>query len=202
MSLSRHRERAAHAPVGGRTRGRGWWLAPLALAAALLVPAVRAGAANTKAGELELRGVYVYNFVRFTEWPTGTFASSTAPLTLSVIGDPDLGSTLQRLLAGKSLDTHPIVVNIANDPPACASSQAVFIGSSRQKDVGSVLTAVGDHPVLTMSDVPSFVRQGGMIRIFTSDQRLRFEVNARAAGRSRLVISSRLLQLAENVVRR
>ncbi len=202
MNAPLHRERVARAPLRGVPRGRWRWLAPLALAAALLVPAVRARAANTKAGELELRGVYVYNFVRFTEWPAGTFASSSAPLTLSVIGDPDLGLTLQRLLAGKSLDSHPIVVNIAADAPACASSQAVFIGSSRQKDVGSVLTAVGDHPVLTMSDVPSFVRQGGMIRIFTSDQRLRFEVNARAAGQSKLVISSRLLQLAENVVRR
>ncbi len=192
---------AAAASPGGPPRRRSRWWVPLALAAAALACAPVARAADRAAGELELRGVYVYNFIRFTEWPTGTFTTSTTPLTVAVFGDPELAATLQRLLAGKTLDSHPIAVSVATEPAACATAQAVFVGNARQKDLGAVLTAVGERPVLTISDAPSFVRQGGMIRIFAADRRLRFEVNTRATGGSRLTISSRLLQLAESVVR-
>lgn len=186
-----------------RTRGlvRAVTLA-LALAVAGSVSSAPAAATAPVAGEAELRGVFVYNFLRFTQWPPGTFPAPGSPFVVVVVGDSELGATLERLLAGKSLDSHPFVVVPAGEPSTGATAHAVFIGPARHKDVGSVLRAVGSRPVLTISDSPSFVRQGGMIRLYPADRRLRFEISTRASSASRLVLSSRLLQLADNVVRR
>jgi hypothetical protein len=44
-----------------------------------------------------------------------------------------------------------------------------------------------------------FIRRGGMINFVPADGRLQFEINTDAAGRSGIVISSKLLQVARVV---
>jgi preprotein translocase subunit Sec61beta len=50
--------------------------------------------------------------------------------------------------------------------------------------------------VLTVGESEAFARQGGMIRFFEEDNRLRFEINPTAAEKVGLRISSKLLKLA------
>ncbi|MCW3088096.1 MAG: putative transrane protein, partial [Sediminibacterium sp.] len=49
---------------------------------------------------------------------------------------------------------------------------------------------------LTVSDGRGFVREGGMIRFSTEDNRIRLEINPEAAKKEELLISSKLLRIA------
>jgi hypothetical protein len=53
--------------------------------------------------------------------------------------------------------------------------------------------------VLTVSDMDNFGRRGGMIRLVLDQNRVRFRINAEAARQNEVVISSKLLRMAEIV---
>lgn len=52
---------------------------------------------------------------------------------------------------------------------------------------------------LTVGDSPEFAHEGGVIRLYLVDDRVRFEINVDAAERAHLTISSKLLVLAHVV---
>ncbi len=54
--------------------------------------------------------------------------------------------------------------------------------------------------MLTVSDIPHFAEQGGVIEFVTQQDKIRFEVNRSAAEQSHLVLSSQLLKVASRVI--
>jgi len=64
-----------------------------------------------------------------------------------------------------------------------------------------ILTSLGTASVLTVSDLPEFVRRGGMVQFVLEGNRVRFEVNLATAEHAGLTLSSELLKVATNVRR-
>jgi hypothetical protein len=56
-----------------------------------------------------------------------------------------------------------------------------------------------NSPTLTIGEIPGFSEWGGVIELVLEENKFRFEINAGAARRGGLKISSRLLQLARSV---
>jgi hypothetical protein len=65
--------------------------------------------------------------------------------------------------------------------------------------LSEAIQAVRGLPVLTIGETPGFATSGGMINLVLEDNRVRFEVNVKAAKEADLNISSRLLALARIV---
>jgi hypothetical protein len=65
--------------------------------------------------------------------------------------------------------------------------------------LAETIQAVRGLPILTVGDMPGFAKSGGIINLVLEDNRMRFEVNVKAAKDADLNISSRLLALARIV---
>ncbi|HTE12268.1 MAG TPA: YfiR family protein, partial [Chitinophagaceae bacterium] len=50
--------------------------------------------------------------------------------------------------------------------------------------------------ILTVSEAPDFSKEGGMIRFFTTENKIKLQINPDASREAGLVISSKLLRLA------
>jgi hypothetical protein len=61
------------------------------------------------------------------------------------------------------------------------------------------LAALGKVDVLTVSDAPDFLKEGGMVQFVVVDNHVRFAVNLDAVNRTHLVLSSELLRVASAV---
>jgi len=184
------------------TRGtlplRRFGLALLASAALFLVWPVRGTAAVS---ETDVKAAFLYNCAKFVEWPKDTFASETAPIQIAVIGDDEFASKLKSLLSDKKAQGRSFEVKKISNPQDVKSFQIVFISSSETRRLPQILDAAKKSSVLTIGETEQFVDLGGMINLFFEDAQLRFEVNADAAEKARLVISSKLLRLAKRVKR-
>jgi hypothetical protein len=55
-------------------------------------------------------------------------------------------------------------------------------------------------PILTVSDQPDFIEQGGMIGLVLNGNRLGFDVNLTRAHQHSVHISAELLKLAQKVI--
>jgi hypothetical protein len=176
---------------------RSRWGAALALGALLwLAGSGDARAAQT--GERELKAAFLYNFAKFVDWPPAAFPEPATPVILCVLGDDAIGASLERVVKGETLNDRRLVVRRLRDPQEVRDCHVLFV-SPAEKHISQLLASLREAGVLTVGDGNDFLDQGGMIRFFLEQNRVRFDINLDAAERSRLKLSSKLLRLARAV---
>jgi hypothetical protein len=183
-------------------RQRSRWLAVVVpvLAAVLLMLAGRKGAWGSGDFEYEIKAAFLYNFAKFVEWPPESFPQPSTPMSLCVFGDDPFGGSLDTVVQGETLNGRRLAVRRTRDLPQARECQILFISASEKGRAAEALSEVRGASVLTVGEGKDFLDQGGVIRLFLEQNRVRFDINLDAAERNRLKISSKLLALARTVV--
>lgn len=166
-----------------------------ALAFAVLMATMNA-ALSAGMSEPEVKAALLFNFARFTEWP-----SSQSRRDLCVIGWTPLSTALaqfdQRPLAAKD-PVLRIRYNVAIDETGdCAM---VYIPPTESRRLNYLLNTLANRPILTVSDIESFTGAGGMIGIVREDSHIRFDVNTDAAGSVGIHFNAHMLRAAHKIV--
>jgi hypothetical protein len=141
--------------------------------------------------EYDIKAAYLFNFAKFVEWPTRAFPSPSAPLVIGLLGSDPFGGRLDRITQGEVIHGHQLCRTVGE----LKGCQMVFIPKTQSDRVGEALAAVRGTGALTVGDSDGFVAQGGMIGFVTTGNTVRFHIDAAAAQREDLAISSRLLKL-------
>jgi hypothetical protein len=174
------------------------WLACVLLLPGLFPPSAQAGPEN-KPTQYEVQAAYLFNFGRFVAWPAG--AQPNAPFLICILGQDPFGPVLDRTIAGENLRGRPVQDKRITQPQDATGCSILYISSSESGRLSKILPAIHEAPVLTVSDIPDFVQQGGMIQFVLREGRVRFEVNLAPAQGNGLSMSSELLKVAVQVVR-
>jgi hypothetical protein len=144
--------------------------------------------------ENQLKAAFLVNFLKYVEWP-GTMQSATICLFGRDTLGPHLAAYEGRTIAGRELRIRRV-----SGPEQLADCQALFVPDTEEARFGAVLRWVDHQPVLTVSDVDVFARQGGAIALVRTEGRLQFDVNTDALSRAGLKPSSQIMRLARQVV--
>src|SRR3569833_2843321 len=103
----------------------------------------------SQATEYEVKAAFIYNFARFAEWPASAFKHPDDPIQLCIWGDDSFGDILEKTVRGKTVAQHPFVVSYIAASTKARDCHIVFIGRSHAAQLGPVLEAVRDLPVLS-----------------------------------------------------
>jgi hypothetical protein len=156
------------------------------------------------ATEPELKAAFVYNFTKFIDWPA-TGQEPQASFDIAVVGAPEIAAALNRVVAGKTVKSQPIVVHeiteFAAMPGLAVNMEILFVGRDAAGSLRSWRSVLDRLPVLTVGDCDMFWSAGGTIDFLLRDNHLRFRVNLGVAERASLKVSSQLLALATTVER-
>ncbi len=177
------------------------------LAAALLLaaPGARASARLEQpeppappSAEYAVKAAYLYNFLKFVEWPEGRLPAEGEPFVVCILGRDPFGAAIDRI-EERTVRGHPLRLIREPSPEQLAGSHIVFVGEDREDDLDDLLQDLARGGALTVGDLDGFAESGGVIGFTIRDNRVGLDVNIRAADRARLRISAKLLELA-NVV--
>jgi YfiR/HmsC-like len=149
-----------------------------------------AGPDRGRFDEYQVKAAFIYNFAKFIAWP-----DAPGPLVIGVVGEDPFGEVLDNAVRGKTAAGRPIKVRRLGDNDEPNTCNIVFISTSEKRRVAELLRRAGDG-VLTVGELPQFSEDGGIVRFFLDNNRVRFQINARAADRAGLKIHSQLLSLA------
>jgi hypothetical protein len=175
-----------------------WFGGLAALAVGLFLAPCRAWAAEVPT-EYQVKAAYLFNFVKYVEWPSNAFPGPTAPFVIGVLGQDPFGADLDKTVAGRSINNRPIMVKRVAGNPEAKSCHILFIGASDKARFEPVLEALKRLPILTVGDSESFPGPGGVISFVRKENKVRFQVNLSAAQARQLTISSKLLSVAESI---
>jgi hypothetical protein len=176
-------------------------IAPVFIAAAVVASFPLVGSAQlVKGREYEIKAGFLYNFARLVDWPDEAFKNDAEDLRLVVIGHDCFDGALDRLVAGKMVGRHRVVIGYVNSVENSQHAQMVFVSPSEEKQVPAIISALKASSSLTVSDVDRFAERGGIIGLIMAGGSVHFVVNRAAANQARLRVSSRILSLATVVV--
>ncbi|HVS02385.1 MAG TPA: YfiR family protein [Thermoanaerobaculia bacterium] len=162
--------------------------------------AAPAAAAEARVAEQRaLQATFLYHFTKFVEWPDAAFDSPDTPFRLCVVGDDPFGDLLDRVVRGERAAGRPIEVERHPLPGSARGCQIVYLPDALDSELVGGLPGFDEGLVLTVGETAAFLRQGGMLRFLEREGRIALAVNEQARRRSRLHVSSKLLQLSQRV---
>lgn len=156
-------------------------------------------AAQQHPTEAQVKAAYLYNFGKFVTWEGSTPSNSDA-LEICVLGKDPFGTVLDKTVAGESIAGRAIHIRRINKLQDEAHCRIVFVSASEEGRLASILPTAQRSGILTVSDIPHFAEQGGIIEFVNQQDKIRFAVNRQAAEQSHLTLSSQLLKVASKVM--
>jgi YfiR/HmsC-like len=182
--------------ISQRMRQTGIILAVLVCAHLVAAPNAHAQDALS---EYQVKAAYLFNFLKFVEWPDDSFADSLAPIVIGVVGEDPFGSALPQVTIGKTVQGRDLVIRKYHTGEGVRGAHILFISPSEKKRLPMILSSLRGSSVLTVADTEGFLDAGGMIQFLNENDRVRFAINVEATSRANLKMSSKLLSLAKVV---
>ncbi len=140
--------------------------------------------------EYRVKAAYLYNFLKFVEWPA---EAGPGPLTICVAGRNPFGNVLRDLVRGELVNDRTIEARVILEPDTGCHLIFVPEGSALR----AYLRAASGTPSLTVGESDTFIEEGGIVSFYNERGNIRFEINPSAAERAGIRVSARLLQLAK-----
>lgn len=165
--------------------------------AALLPP--QAAAVQLQEDEYSIKGALITNFVRMCDWPEKALPKDAAQFTLGLIGPDDVCEQIRKQTEGKKVGARTIKVVRGTVPADLGGAQLVFLAAAEKEQSAGLIKAFRLNPVLTVSEIPGFAKEGGTLNFFFVEEngkkKTRFELNLDAAERTGVKVT-RLIPVA------
>ncbi len=120
-------------------------------------------------------------------------------MILGLLGEDPSGAALDGFFEGKSVRGRPLQVKRGGTLQEVEPCDILLIAPSERDRLPALLEGLGQRKTLTVSEIEGFAKAGGMLEIALSGGLIRFRVNAKAAERAGLRISSKILSLGQVV---
>ncbi|HTS38895.1 MAG TPA: YfiR family protein [Candidatus Solibacter sp.] len=171
-------------------------LSRFAVVVCLLLSAV---AQVEHADEDQVKAAYLYNFVKFVDWPANRFSGASDPTIICSIGDQRLAEILQQTVQRKAVKGRPIEAREVRDDGQIKACHILLITFQDRARILEALRSAQACNVLTVGQNKEFTRLGGMINLVRNESNIELEINPKAAEAEGLKISSRLLAVSRVV---
>jgi len=150
--------------------------------------------------EYPVKAAFLNAFANYVAWPAEAFPEPNSPLVVGVLGEDPFGPALEANLQGKTAQHRPLQIQRFARLADIKPCHILFISTSERKALPEILTALRGRSILTVSEVPEFLEQGGMINFVFDRPNVVFEVNLMASKPERLELDARMLNVARLVI--
>ena len=150
--------------------------------------------------EYEARALLVYNFVKSTSWPEGSFAERHSPIVIGIVGNQDLVNAFQKF-QGKLIKGRPLEFEKFEHMTDFQSGHLLYISGEWSASSKFFIDSLrkSRKPILTVGEDLNFVINGGMISIIREDKHLALLTNPNEAKSAGLFLSNNLVKLSKQV---
>lgn len=148
---------------------------------------------NLQLAEQEIKAGLLYNFLKYTEWPT-SIMEHASKIEVCILGDDPFGEYLQPM-AGRTVNQREITLRNLRDIASAGSCQLLFINAAEKANWPALRKFISGKNILTVSDYNGFANAGGMIEFDRQDNHIHAELNMGAVTAAGLHVHERLLKL-------
>jgi hypothetical protein len=159
-------------------------------------PGLYAAGQPVTESEYRLKAAFLYNFAKYVTWPDRV--KSSEKFIIGIIGENPFGRELD-IIKGKMINDLKIEIRQYESIEDVRDCSVLFIASSERENIPVIVSELNKQAILTVGDTSGYAEMGIMINLYEAENRVRFEINNRAAESAGLKISSHLLRLGKIV---
>lgn len=152
-------------------------------------------AQSTGKAETDMKADIIVNILRYVEWPNSVEMPGDAILSICVLGDDMLATSLERYHR-MSLNGKKLVIEFLKKPRDIYHCNAVYVGYEMYDRIIPMLSSLAGKRIMSIADAADFHDQGGMIGVGVEGQNAKISINYSSVRFSGLIIRSRLLRHA------
>lgn len=145
----------------------------------------------------EVEAAYLYRIAGYVDWPES--GGTHRDFTIAVMGSDAVLHALQRLVPNHTVGSLPVHARRLKKLDELGTAQILFVGPELSDELKSLVSRVGNRPVLVVSASDHGLSDGSCVNFLSVDHHIRFEVSLTAAEHSGLKVSSELLSVAVRV---
>jgi hypothetical protein len=149
--------------------------------------------------EYPLKAVFLLNFAEFTDWPTNAFDAPDSPFVIGILGDDPFGALLDDAVQNERINGRKFVVERYHRVEDIKTCHILFISQSETRRLDKIVADLKGKPVLTVSEIENSAYHGVCVRLITENNKIRLRINTDSLKEANLVMSSRLLRVAQIV---
>jgi len=173
-------------------RGPGAWLRAAIVTAIAFVPALSSVALRAQQrDERAVRAAYVFNLMKYVEWP-----AARGELRIAFLGNPADGALFESMLNGKSIESRSVRVMLRPEDEELEECSVVYFEDEKANELRKTLQRLKGRSILTIGETEGFELEGGMVGLVKQDDHIQLRVNLEATQHAGVKISSRVLNLA------
>lgn len=159
--------------------------------------------------ETQAKLAIIHNFVgRYTQWPGRYSLAHVGEIYVCSFGDDDVVKDFELLEAASTERLKLFTVSNAKLSMA-HECHVMYIAASEKWRMKQLLEAVAQYPVLTISPIAHFSKNGGMVELMTSKRRqgnfeknyVRYTINLGILNARKIMLEPDAVELAKEVVR-
>jgi hypothetical protein len=149
--------------------------------------------------EYQVKAVYLYKLLKFTNWPEMNTSLKEKFLTIGIFGDTPMIEGLSELKA-KNPDSNLKIIEL-DSVEELPMLNVLFISESESLNQKKIIAALDGKPVLTFGEEENFLQNGGMINFLLKNGKVRFDINLRKLKISGIQLSSKALKAANRIIK-
>ena len=145
-----------------------------------------------------IKAAFVYNFVLFTEWPQEALKGAES-INVCVNAASEMQEALLALngKSAKGLSVKVVKLNALDQ--GLKQCQVLYVDRMDRSKWSALSQTSAVNGILTISDDSEFGRNGAMVVLELTNNKMVFDINPGVARKSSLIFSSKLLRLARTV---
>lgn len=140
--------------------------------------------------------VYIYNFTKFLDWSTDTFAND---FCISVLGKSDIVYSLREVARRERINGKSIIVKELKNIDEINNCQILYISKDEKESISEIIKFTKDKKILTVGNAKGFSQRGVGINFITIDNKIRFEINITSLNLAGITAKTQLLSLATRI---
>jgi len=150
--------------------------------------------------ENKIKAAYLFQFIRYVNWPSDAFSDQDSPLVIGVIGNDPVSGYLRLISQKRTAGKRKLVYRQVSNVSEARACHILFVSDSGDSQkTESIVRSLRHAPVLIVGESSGFVDNGGVIALVTVNNRVRLQLSMTSASMKRLDISSQLAKLAHVV---
>jgi hypothetical protein len=156
--------------------------------------------------EYKVKAAFLFNFIKFIEWPDPGADVNNTPIMIGILGEDKFGPAFDEITARKVRDRSIAIKRFADFSAQDAQDgllkcQLVFVSASQRQHTKEIMALLNKKSILVIGENEGFLEAGGTINFIMQDNKVCFEINADRADEANLKIAAQLLKLAKRVIK-
>jgi hypothetical protein len=146
-----------------------------------------------------VEAAFLRNFAHYVTWPESTFSDDRSPWRICILGEDPFGELLENTLIGRTEKGRSFTIQRTDEPSELHHCQIVYVAYKVSMNRRAALAELKNLPVLTVSNAPGFLEEGGMIR-FDVKKHVEMSINLDHARAASLTVQTKMLEVSRSVI--